>query len=112
MRRLSQSAFLAAVVLLAALPHLLADNAKPVPVQLDVAVFTCSPQALAETKLANAGPARFMCVNTTERNALLEKVRADKRTKCLAAPKIVAMSARPCQRLGGGQTPDASSQVD
>src|SRR5262245_58453688 len=107
MRRLSQSAFLAVVVLLAALPHLLADDAKrPVQVQLDVVVFTCSPDVLAGSKLASAGPqAMFGCISQSERTALVEKVRADKRTKCLAEPKVICMNGRPASFNSGGQAP-------
>ena len=107
MRRLSQSAFLAAVVLLAALPHLLADEAPRVQVQLDVTVLTCSAEVLAGCNLGQEGraPARFGCLGASDRTALLEKVRSDKRTKLLAEPKVVCMNGRPASFMSGGQTP-------
>jgi hypothetical protein len=110
MRRLSQSAFLAVVVLLAALPHLLADDAKPpVQVKLDVVVFTCPANALAETKLKcdTETPCVTERLSAAERAAIYDAVRRQKGAKLLAEPKIVAVTGRPCSFLSGGQVPVA-----
>ena len=107
MRRLSQSAFLAVVVLLAALPHLLADDAKPPQVQLDVTVVTCSPDALAGTKLRldSMPPVATERLSGPEHAALFETVRAHKQTKLMAEPKVIANNGRPCSFFSGGQLP-------
>jgi hypothetical protein len=108
MRPFCQSAFFAAVVLLAALPHLLADDAKPpVQVQIDVVVLACPLDALAGTKLKCDAqkPCVTECLSATERSALYETVRAHRQTRLLAEPKMVAVSGRPCTFLSGGQIP-------